>query len=41
VANVLVNHIPALLQSKPGIVLRSTVGAFAFGGEVGKYLGDR
>lgn len=41
VANVLVNHIPALLGAKPGIVLRSTVGAFAFGGEVGKYLGDR
>jgi 4-hydroxy-tetrahydrodipicolinate reductase len=41
VANVLVNHIPALLQAKPGIVLRSSVGAFAFGGEVGKYLSDR
>lgn len=41
VANVLVNHIPALLQAKPGIVLRSTVGAFAFGDEVGQYLTGR
>jgi hypothetical protein len=41
VANVLVNHIPSLLQAKPGIVMRSTVGAFSFGGEVGKYIDER
>ncbi|MEI6573049.1 MAG: hypothetical protein WCO61_05825 [Alphaproteobacteria bacterium] len=41
VANVLVNHIPTLLRAKSGLMLRSNVGAFAFGGEVGKYLGDR
>jgi len=38
VANVLVNHIPAVLNAEPGILTRSTVGAFAFGGEAGKYL---
>lgn len=38
VANVLVNHIPAVLNAEAGILTRSTVGAFAFGGESGKYV---
>jgi 4-hydroxy-tetrahydrodipicolinate reductase len=38
VANVLVNQIPRVMNSQPGIITEPAVGLFSFGGKVGSYL---